>query len=356
MIPILLLTAVPARAADAEAELAERLGVESLEDAAAQAGLSGIGTVLGGGDPAGFLSRLAREALSAAASREILRDLSAVMLAVILCSAAKAVFELSGAAFDAVTLAGAAAIMLLLAGPHSALLRETEQTVLRLQDMANVLLPLLGSAALVSGQVTAAASKYAVSALFLNVLVNLCCGFVLPLIRLYIAASAAETAGGSAVIGGILGFLKWCVTMSLTCLMLAFTLYLSLTAMTANSADAAVVRSAKTAISTLLPVVGSIAGDAAASLMAASAVIRQAVGAFGLLMTAGILLTPFLRTGLRYLLLKGVAAVSSELMDSRLSKLLTRLADTMTMLLGCLGSCTLLLYFSVFALIGTVAI
>ena len=190
--------------------------------------------------------------------------------------------------------------------------------------------------------------------LFLNLLLNLCCSFLLPLIRLYIAAAAAEAATGSGVMSSVLGFLKWCGVTALTCLMLAFTLYLSLTSMASDAADAAIVRSAKTTVATLLPVVGSIAGDAASSILAAAGLIRQAVGSFGLLAVTSVLLAPFLQAGARYLLLKGAAAVSSELAEKRIARLLQRISESMALMMGCIGSCGLILYFSVYSLMRAV--
>ena len=138
--------------------------------------------------------------------------------------------------------------------------------------------------------------------------------------------------------------------------MLGFTLYLSLTSMASNAADAAIVRSAKTAVSTLLPVVGSIAGDAASSILAAAAVIRQSVGSFGLLAVASVILAPFIQTGLRYLLLKGASAISAELSEERMARLLRRISESMALTLGCIGSCGLMLYFSLYALMRSVVL
>ena len=147
-----------------------------------------------------------------------------------------------------------------------------------------------------------------------------------------------------------------CVLAMLSCLMLGFTLYLSLTSMASNAADAAIVRSAKTAVSTMLPVVGSIAGDAASSILAAAAVIRQSVGSFGLLAVASVILAPFIQTGLRYLLLKGISAISAELSEERMARLLRRISESMALTLGCIGSCGLMLYFSVYALMRSVVL
>ncbi|MBR2716956.1 MAG: hypothetical protein IKP17_02395 [Oscillospiraceae bacterium] len=345
-----LLLNLPVRAADAEEVLADTLSLDGLSEAAEGSGAEDWGSPAEGVDAEGFLAALGRDALRALLEPELLRDMGAVLLTVLLCSAAGVVSDAAAAGFDAVSLAGAAAVTLLLAGGNDALVRETEETVYSLRDVSEVLLPILSSAALLSGQITAAAAKYAAAALFLNLLVRLCCGFVLPLVRLYVAAAAAEAAVGSGVMTSVLGFLRWCAVTALTVLMLAFTLYLSLTALTANSADAALVRSAKTAVSTLLPVVGGIAGDAAASLLSAAGVIRQSVGAFGLLTVTGFLAAPFLRAGLRGLLLKGVSAAAAGFASDRLSVLLKRLSEAMSLLLGCLGACGLLLFFTVYAL------
>ncbi len=289
-------------------------------------------------------------------SVSLLRELGAILLILILCAAARTAVPAHEGGFDAVNLAGAAAVTALLTGGQESLLAQTRETLHSLRDFANAFLPVLSSAALVSGQVTGAAAKYAAAALFLNILINLCVGFVLPIVRLYAAGAAAEAAVGGGILSGVLGFLRWCAVTAMTCLMLAFTLYLSLTALTTNSADAAVVRSAKTAVSTLLPVVGSIAGDAAASILAAAGVIRQAVGGFGLLAVTALLFSPFLRAGVRSLLLKGVSAVASELMDARLGTLLKRLGEGMSLLVGAIGACALLLFFSVYSLLGTVTL
>ncbi len=320
---------------------------------AEESGLSDYGSILGGFDGERFLDSLIRDAIRASVGSGVISDLAFVLLTVLLIAAVRTISGPPAGAFDGAALAGASAVMLLLCGKQDSLTALAEATIWKLQDAANALLPILGSAAVMSGQVTSAAAKYSAAALFLNLLVNLCCGFVLPLIRLYLAAAAAEAAVGGGLMSGVLGFLKWCGATALSCLMLAFTLYLSLTAMAASTADAAIIRSAKTAVSAMLPVVGGIAGDAASSLLAAAGMIRQAVGSFGLMAVSSILLMPFLRTGVRYLLLKGASAVSAELAEGRMSLLLKRLSESMALLMGSLGSCALLMFFSIYSFMRT---
>ncbi len=341
-------------AADVIEAVAEAVGADELEELEDDTGLSEYGSILGGYDVEGFLGSLMKETIRTAASPGLIRDLASVMMTVLLLAEVRTLTPAPDGGFDAAALAGACGVIMLMSGTQNSLTALAEETIIKLQDVANALLPVLGTTALLSGQVTAAAAKYSAAALFINVLTNLCCSFVLPLARLYLAAAAAEAAVGSGVMSAVLGFLKWCGVTVLSCLMLIFTLYLSLSSMAANTADAAIVRSAKTAVATMLPVVGSIAGDAASSLLAAAALIRQAAGTFGLLAVAAAILAPFFQTGLRYLLLKGVSAISSELAESRISRLLKRVSESMALLMGCIGSCGLMLFFSVYSLLRAV--
>ena len=56
----------------------------------------------------------------------------------------------------------------------------------------------------------------------------------------------------------------------MTGMTIAFTAYINLTGLISGSADAAAIRTAKTLISTVLPVVGGIASDASSAVLAAA--------------------------------------------------------------------------------------
>lgn len=340
---------MPARAEGGEAELGEALGVPELEEAA---GLEDYGSVLGGLDAAEAVADSFRSARKAGALALPLRQSGSLFLIALLCSTARQLLPESRAGERAILLAGSAAMAVCFCGVGNSLLEEGTEAIGKLQDVGNALLPVLGGAALLSGQVTAAAAKYTGAAFFLNILSTLSCRLVVPLIRIYAAAAVGEAVSDNGVLTGLLGVLKWGVTTLLTVLVLAFTVFLSLSGLTANTADAALVRSAKTAVSTLLPVVGGIASDAAGSILSAAAVIRNAVGYFGLAAVAVVLAAPFLQVGLSFLCTKAAAALSAGLVEGTLARLLKRFGEGAALLLGCLGALSLLLFFSVYTMIG----
>ena len=342
---------VSVRGEEAEDRLADSLQLEALEEAAGT-GLPEETGVLSDYDPMAAIGEILGRSIRSSLLRDALRPAAALLLIALACGALKSAVPTGEGSLDAVTLCGAAAIALVTAGSQSSLTELGFQTVAKLQDFANVLLPTLAAAAAASGQVTAAAAKLTAASLFLNILINGIQQLVIPLLRLYLAAAVAEAAVGQGPVSAALGFFKWLITALLTCLMLGFTLYLSLCAVAGGASDAALLRTAKTMVSTALPVVGSIAADAAGSILASAAVIQKAVGVYGLVAVAALAAGPFLQVGAHYLAFKPAAAVVSGVAEGRLSKLAGRVTEAVGMTLGCLGACALLLYFSIFSMIG----
>ena len=339
-----LLLALPVRAEDVQAELEEALGVEAVEEAGdrpladfdAAAALQGI---LEGIPGSGILEDAAKGA-------------AGVLLILLCCAGVDSVFSLTEAQLSALNLAGAAAVALLLGGRQESLIAQSFSAITRAVDFGNVLLPVLTASAAAAGQAVSAGAKYAAAAFFLNILLNGIQGLAGPVIRLYFAASAVEAASGSKAAGGAADLLRWLAVSLLTCLMLAFTLYVSLSGLAAGSADAAVLKSAKTAVSAAIPVVGGIAADAAGSVLAAAAVIRNSLGIYGIIAVLGLLLPSFLKAGAGFILYRAVAALTADLAPGRLSALAKRGSDVLGLLLGCLGACGLLLFFSIYAMMG----
>jgi len=285
-----------------------------------------------------------------AAAPDVLRrgvkSAAALIAIVLLCALAEVFYTGDG---SPVVLGGALAITGAAAGDLSAFLGLGRETLQTLSDFSRALLPSLAAAAATSGSVTAAAAKYAASALFMDVLLSAANGVILPLIGLYAAAAAADAALGNGALEAAANLIKWLCTTLMTVLAIVFTAYLSLTGILADGADAAAVRVAKTAISTTLPVVGSIVSDAAASIAAGMGVVKNALGVFGVLAVVCVCLGPFLTLGSHYLLYKAAGGISAALSDSRLSRLIARLGTAFGMILALVGLGAAFLFVSVVA-------
>ena len=221
-------------------------------------------------------------------------------------------------------------------------------------DYSKVLLPVLASGAAMTGSAGSAAAKYAATALFMDVLLECARHIVAPCVCALSALSVADAAVGNNVLKAAKKFVRSLCTYLLTGLSLAFTAWLALSDVVAASADALTARMAKTAVSTALPVVGSILSDAAGTLAAAAGVLQGSVGLFGIAAVVGMCITPFLTLGARYLAYKLSAGLCSCVADKRLTTLVEDLGTCFGMILAINGAGALMLFISIYSLIRTV--
>ena len=221
-------------------------------------------------------------------------------------------------------------------------------------DYSKVLLPCLASAAAAGGSVGGSAAKYAATAFFMDLLTQAAEAVIVPGICAYAALSVADGAVGNQALKTAKKLMKSICSLMLTGLCLAFTSWLALSGIVSDSADAVTVRMAKTAVSTVLPVVGSILSDAAGTLAAAAGALKCSIGAYGMIAVLCICIGPFLALGVRYAVFKISAALCGCVSDKRLTALVDDLSGCFGMILALNGAAALMMFLSVYSLIRTV--
>lgn len=280
-----------------------------------------------------------------------------ILIIAILCSISESFFESGtfGETPNYISFAGVLAISVVAVGDVNAFIGYGYSTLGELNDISKVLLPTLSAAAAASGAATSAAVKYAATALFMDVLITLATGLIMPVIYAYIASSIAEAAVGGEGLTGASGFLKWLATTLLTLLVLSFVVYISVTGIVSSAADAAVVRVAKTTLSTVFPVVGSIIADAASSVLAGASVLKNAIGVYGMLAVMSVCLLPFLHLGAHYILYKATSKLSATISGARISKLVSGIGTAFGLVMSLTGACALMLFFSIISMLKVVS-
>lgn len=279
--------------------------------------------------------------------RRALRSAVSIIAILVLCTAAGSIAD--GKGMDCVTLGGALGIAAVAAGDVDAFIGLGERTLTSLTEFATLLLPCIAAAGAAAGNVSASGAMYAATALFMDILMALSVGFIMPLIYVYIAAVTARAALGTQALTAAVQVTKWLCVTAMTVLVTAFTAYFSVTGAVGAGSDAAAARVAKAAISAALPVVGKIVSGAAGSVVAGAALLRSGIGVMGLLGVLAVCAYPFLALGLHYLVYKAVALLGSGLADGRLSALIGGIGTAFGMVLGLVGSAALMLFFALIA-------
>ena len=279
---------------------------------------------------------------------------AAIMLAIaILCSIANAIYD--GKHQNYVVLAAVLAVSAVAVSDVGSFIGLGISALDDLDTFSKILLATLTTAAAAGGAITSAAAKYAATVLFLNIIITAARNVIVPLIYAYIAASIGSAALGGEGLNGAANLIKWVTGAVITVIMLAFVTYLTLTGIISGTTDAMVAKVAKTAISTVLPVVGGIIADATDTVLAGASILRNVIGIFGMLAVAAICVIPFIKLGIHYLLYKVSSGLAAAISDSRISKLLSSLGTAFGMMMGVVGASALMVFLSVISVIKVVA-
>ena len=316
------------------------LGLEELSDALPEEARSVLDAENGAESVRSSLGRVVSGALGGAlrgAFRTGLATAATVLAASVMCGVAGELAPDRGKGIDYVNLAGTAAIAAAAAGGFSALMGEAAAAVGELTDLGTMLLPVMASVSASAGAAASGAAKYAASALFLNVLGTLSKKLVIPLIYMYLAASLGQAAFGGGA-GGVAKLIAGLVKRALVLTALAFSVYLGAVSLIASSADATAVKLTKTAISTLLPVVGGMVAEASDTLLSGLGVIRGVLGAAGLVAVAAVCLGPVVRLLVNAALLRCAAALAGTVAPRPVSEFIAAVAEGYSLMLALTGT------------------
>ncbi|GHV06733.1 hypothetical protein FACS1894217_06010 [Clostridia bacterium] len=294
----------------------------------------------------GGLSKLLDTAMDLikAQSGGALRTLFLLVAVAVLMGIASGMWNATGGTADtAIRVAGILAAAAVSFGGTRALIDLTRDTVTQIGTFSKALLPVMATATVATGAPAGAVARHAATLLFSDVLITVIDRFLLPAAYLYAAALTADAALGGAALSGVVRFIKWGTGTLLKVLMTVYVGYLTVSGAVAGAADAMLQKSAKLAISGMVPVVGGILSDASETVIAGAGIVKSSVGVFGLLAVLGVVLTPIITLGINYLLYKLAAAVAAPAAPPAITEFLEKLSDVFALMLGMTASAALLL-------------
>ncbi len=279
---------------------------------------------------------------------EALKNIFSLLAVVVLCSIVRGLDRGTHQQHvDVTRVAGVLAIAALSFGRVGSLLEVGRQTIQQMCDFSKGLLPVLAASAAASGAPVSGAAKYVGTLIFSDLLVTLITRALVPMVYAYIACLTASAVLGDDTLTKVAGFIKWITVTVLTVFMFVFVTYLSLSGVITGNTDTVALKGLRLGISTAVPVVGGIVSDAADTVMAGASMLKSTVGLFGLFAILAIVIIPFLRVGLQYLLYKALGAVAAPLADGPMQKYIEGLGGAFALILAMTGSSCLLLLISI---------
>jgi stage III sporulation protein AE len=171
------------------------------------------------------------------------------------------------------------------------------------------------------------------------------------LLYVYAALVTFNAALPGDMVKRLAGLVKWAAGGILTVSLIIFTSWLVIGGAISGSADAVSIKAARTALGGFIPVVGSILGDASETLLLGAAVVKNAVGAAGLLAVLGIALGPCVALAVRYLCFKLASALAGTLGGEGAGDYIDALAGLYSIMLGLVTASAFLLIISIVSVI-----
>ena len=98
--------------------------------------------------------------------------------------------------------------------------------------------------------------------------------------------------------------------------------------------DGITAKTAKTVVSSAIPVVGKILGDAVDTVLGCGIVLKNAVGIVGVIIVIGICVIPIIKLSILFLSYKLLAIVSEPIADKNIVGLLEQIGDIFKIFLG----------------------
>lgn len=239
------------------------------------------------------------------------------------------------------------AIVTIIMTNFSDIISMVKETADNLVGFMNTLIPILVSLMLYTGSITTSSILEPIILFMINFIGNLIETILIPLTLIMASLTIVSKIGDKVQIDKIAKFLKSGITWGLGIILTIFVGVVSLEGTLSSSVDGITAKTTKAIVSSAIPIVGKILGDAVDTVLGCGIILKNAVGVVGVILVIGICIMPIIKLGTLTICYKLLAGVCEPIADEKIVKLLEQIGDIFKILLAILASV------SVMVIIGT---
>lgn len=230
------------------------------------------------------------------------------------------------------------AIVTIIMSNFSDIINLVKETTTNLIGFMNTLIPVLISLMLYTGSITTTSILEPIILFMINFIGNLVQDILIPVVLIIASISIISKISDNVQVEKIAKFLKSSTTWFLGIVLTIFVGIVSLEGTLASSVDGITAKTAKTIVSSAVPVVGKILGDVIDSVLGCGLILKNAVGFLGVIIIIGICMLPILKLTVLTFSYKLVSSISEVIADHKIVELLDQIADIFKILLAILIS------------------
>lgn len=234
-------------------------------------------------------------------------------------------------------------IVTLIMSNFASIINTIKDSIQNLVGFSNSLIPILMTLMLATGSIASATVIQPVLMFIITFISNMISTVLLPLVLVATALSIISKVSDKVQIDKIAKFLKSSVVWILGIALTIFVGVLSLEGSLTSGVDGITAKTAKAAVSNVVPVVGKILGDAVDTVIGCSNILKNAVGLVGVVVILCICVMPIAKLAILSLAYKVTSAISQPIADKKIVDLLEQIGDTFKILLAMMISISVML-------------
>ena len=209
----------------------------------------------------------------------------------------------------------------------------TTNTIQILKSQMDAIFPILLTLLTAIGGTASTSIYQPAMALLAGTILNLFTYVLLPIFIFSVVFNVVSNLSNNVKLDKFTSFFnssyKWLIGLIFT----VFTAFLSIQGITAGSIDGISIRTAKYAIRSYIPILGSYLSDGMGLILVSSNLIKNAVGATGLFLLLATVLSPLIELILFMLALKLIAGIIEPLGNKQIANFISSLSKSMVLLI-----------------------
>lgn len=234
-------------------------------------------------------------------------------------------------------------IVTLIMTNFSNILSTITDTIHNLVGFMNSLVPMLITLMLYTGSIVTSGLLQPIILFVIEFIGNIIETLILPVVSIITVLAIVSKISDKVQISKLTEFMKSSVVWFLGIILTVFVGVISLEGTLTSSVDGITAKTAKAAVSSLIPVVGKILGDSVDTVLGCGIILKNAIGIVGVIIIIGICIMPVIKLATLSIMYSIASAIVEPLADSKIVKLLDEMGGIFKLLLAILSSVAVLL-------------
>ena len=230
------------------------------------------------------------------------------------------------------------AIVTIIMSNFSDIVQMVRDTANNLVGFMNCLVPILLSLMIYTGSITTGSVIEPIILFMINFIGNMIETIFIPFTLIIAVMCIISKISDKVQVEKLSKFMKSSMIWVLGIILTIFVGVLSIEGTLSSSVDGITAKTAKAVVSSAVPVVGKILGDAVDNVLGCGIVLKNAVGVVGVIIIIGICIMPIIKLGILTICYKLVSSVCEPIADGKIVNLLEQIGDIFKILLAILAS------------------